>query len=726
MSTPLLYCPTCGAANAAGEDLCFACGKSLARAVDEQLDEFLLQGRYQILGQAGTGGFGAVYRARDTLQGNQVVAVKQINLRGLTPQETIEATDGFNREVQLLSTLAHEHLPHIHDHFTDAEHWYLVMDFIAGETLERYLTDETVSQHAIRMLSFDEILDIGLQLCAVLHYLHTRQPVIIFRDLKPSNIMRTPQGKLYLIDFGIARRFTPGKPKDTIPLGSPGYAAPEQYGKAQTTPRADIYSLGVLLHHLLSGTDPAETPFTFPSLRLYGSSGLAELETLILHMVALDASQRPGSIAEVREELQHVVALRSQVEPHAWHAPGVPGTTIKGQNGLIHYWQTTNFASQRSQGPHVMPGMQAQHTHIAQYTQYTQQGIHLLQPAPSSRRKLLVNGLAVGVGLLIGGVPLLSSLHLRRIQDTPPFATSELERVVHKYSVPINAMAWSPDGNYLALTTGHSTLSVWNTRNWLVHSFDSIGPVHSLSWSPDSSMLANTAGTALQIWSVGRREILYQLDNAVNSMRNAVQWSPREPTLALAGSDGAVNILDVSDLQHVKIVDTYRNVPARQNKVLLAWSPDGMLIATNVSEMVQVRTAVNGEVASMVGQPRNNPIIMSWSPDSSSIATANGDRFAQLWDQRDGTLLASYDTADEGSLSITDLTWSPDGHILGAATMSGKLYFWYLQQKQLQTFTSYNTLEPAPASLIAWSPRDQRIAVGYDDGRCLVWRAPTA
>src|SRR5260370_20801879 len=105
------------------------------------------------------------------------------------------------------------------------------MDFLEGETLEQYL-----AQRVSRSLPLDDVLDIALQLCNVLDYLHTRQPALIFRDLKPANIMPTPTGQCILIDFRSARHFNPDKLKDTMPLASPGYAAPEQYGKAQPTP----------------------------------------------------------------------------------------------------------------------------------------------------------------------------------------------------------------------------------------------------------------------------------------------------------------------------------------------------------------------------------------------------------------------------------------------------------------------------------------------------------
>src|SRR6266852_9063690 len=227
-----IYCNNCGAANQAQTMLCFACGQLLAAAVEDtsrpsQADSpaslALLAGRYRIIDMVGKGGFGAVYKAQDLRRNGALVAIKSINLHGLSPEEIIEATDTFNREVSLLSTLVHPNLPRIYDHFTDPEHWYLVMDFIEGETLEEYLEAAGTrqkkyffgllparkslpasaaqgTQQASR-LPVREVLDIAIQLCKVLNYLHMRQPPVIFRDVKPANIMRNPRGHIYLIDF---------------------------------------------------------------------------------------------------------------------------------------------------------------------------------------------------------------------------------------------------------------------------------------------------------------------------------------------------------------------------------------------------------------------------------------------------------------------------------------------------------------------------------------------
>lgn len=298
MSELLRYCPHCGVANAPESLRCFSCQHPFAEQ-DEAVQGIVLSGRYQLLTQVGAGGFGGVYRALDLAEERRVVAVKEIHLRGLSAQEMIEATDGFNREVSLLFALRHANLPRIHDTFTDAEHWYVVMDFIEGQTLEAYLAGRTVPVR--------EALEIALQICSVLDHLHTQEPAIIFRDLKPSNVMRTPAGRIYLIDFGIARLFSPGKLKDTMPFESPGYAAPEQYGRTQTTPQADIYSLGALLHCLLTGHDPAESPFRFAALPDTMNPALSGLDVLIQRMVATEPAERPASVTEVRAILQRLL-----------------------------------------------------------------------------------------------------------------------------------------------------------------------------------------------------------------------------------------------------------------------------------------------------------------------------------------------------------------------------------------------------------------------------------
>ncbi len=252
----------------------------------------LLARRYRILARIGVGGFGTVYKARDWRQHGKLVAIKEINMAALSAQEKIEVTDSFNREITLLSRLEHKHLPRIHNQYTDPEHWYIVMDYIEGQTLEELLARSPKGR-----LSLNQVAKIGIALCDVLAHLHNQSPSIIYRDVKPSNIMITPWGRLYLIDFGIARRYRPGQPRDTGPLGSPGYAAPEQYGRMQTTAQTDIYGLGATLQTLLTGKEPLD-------IRLQGMPQDVripwKLQALLTRMMDPDPFKRPQSMTEVK------------------------------------------------------------------------------------------------------------------------------------------------------------------------------------------------------------------------------------------------------------------------------------------------------------------------------------------------------------------------------------------------------------------------------------------
>ena len=329
-----LTCTTCGALNIPGSTLCMSCQHPLLLSA-YLVSQTLFQDRYSITGKIGVGGFGAVYKARDTQRADALVAIKEACLRGLTAQQAAEVTDAFHREADLLSQLTHPSLPRLHEQLDMPEQLYLVMEFLEGETLEDYH-----SKAANKRLVLSEVFDIGLQLCDVLEYLHMHQPPIVFRDLKPANIMRTPEGKLYVIDFGIARFFKPGQVKDTIALGSPGYAAPEQYGRVQTTPRADIYSLGAILHQLLTGKDPSDSPLFFTTLRgTYtrshsdpGSLTSSMVDTmmdnlgmLINSMVEMEPNKRPVSAAFVKQELHQLSLMWSEIVK-GYFRPRIPRT----------------------------------------------------------------------------------------------------------------------------------------------------------------------------------------------------------------------------------------------------------------------------------------------------------------------------------------------------------------------------------------------------------------
>lgn len=244
---------------------------------------------------------GAVYLAEDQRLPTRW-AIKEMKRDGLSAEDLEHAGELFRTEARLLSELRHRNLPRIVDFFETDGKLYLVMDFIEGETLEtRVGRDGPIS------LAF--AMDLCLQISDVLDYLHTRPSPVIFRDFKPANVMLTPQNEVKLVDFGIARIFRQDQATDTRALGTPGYAAPEQYGQGQSGPRTDLYALGATLHFALSGRDPTTEPFVFPPLTGFRQDLPTELIALIETCLNMQAAGRPESAFAVKREFERMAGV---------------------------------------------------------------------------------------------------------------------------------------------------------------------------------------------------------------------------------------------------------------------------------------------------------------------------------------------------------------------------------------------------------------------------------
>ncbi|HEX4713314.1 MAG TPA: WD40 repeat domain-containing serine/threonine-protein kinase, partial [Ktedonobacteraceae bacterium] len=473
-------CPACQTNNPPQAAFCFGCGKPLGQV---SATPELLHQRYHLLHRLGTGGFGSVYQAEDTQLGGRLVAVKEMSTQSsLSGQENTEATEAFKKEALLLAELMHPNLPRIYDHFSEGGNWYLVMDYIEGETLEEYLGKMTGGS-----LPLPEALDIGLQLCDVLDYLHTRQPPIIFRDLKPLNIMHTSSGHLYLIDFGIARHFKPGQIKDTVAFGSPGYAAPEQYGKTQTTPRSDIYSLGSTLHQMLTGIDPSLNPFRFAFLRLAeGKPTPKALAALVGSMVEMDELKRPASMKVVKAELQSIAARVASgsfaiVKSSAFAAPVEP--------------------ARAPVSPVTYGALRCAHKGM-------HQSVRSLAWSPDS--KLLVSS---------------GNDNVVEVWDA---ADGKHVRSYINHTGSVRVVLWSPDGKYVASAGEDKTVHIWEANSgktvqiYRGHSHRVTG----LGWSPDSCRIASSSiDKRVQVWDI---QTGYTYVNYIrhNDIVYCAAWSP--------------------------------------------------------------------------------------------------------------------------------------------------------------------------------------------------------
>ena len=256
----------------------------------------LVDGKYRVLRKCGQGGMSVVYMAINE-RANKTWAIKEIRKDGTQDYEVVK--QGLIVETDLLKRLNHPHLPSIVDVIDGDGSFLIVMDFIEGNTLSDILKESGAQPQ-------ESVIDWAKQLCDVLGYLHSRNPAIIYRDMKPSNVMLKPDGNVVLFDFGTAREYKSQNLEDTVCLGTRGYAAPEQYGgHGQTDARTDIYCLGATMYHLLTGHNPGEPPYEMYPIRHWNPGLSAGLEAIILKCTQKNPIDRYQSCAELRYALDH-------------------------------------------------------------------------------------------------------------------------------------------------------------------------------------------------------------------------------------------------------------------------------------------------------------------------------------------------------------------------------------------------------------------------------------
>ncbi len=697
-----IYCTHCGTANRMQSAFCFACGqplqnmavapKALAagdsgsggyRSRSGQLaPRYLLKQRYRIITRLGNGGFGAVYKAEDAQFGNRLVAVKEMNRGGLTPLEIAGAADAFKREALLLAKLRHPSLPSIYDHFTEGGRWYLVMDYIEGETLEAHL------ERAERV-RVEDVLRIGMQLCEVLGYLHNCQPPVIFRDLKPANIILAPQGRIYLIDFGLARLFDPAQSKNSSPFGSPGYAAPEQYDSPQTTAQADIYSLGATLHQLLTGAHPSARPFEFAPIRFPPTSPLAAFGDLIMRMLEMNPGRRPENMLAVARELHSISNHLREASRNAAQVantrpsppplpPAPPGSSFTPRN--------------LSRGP-IMPLSSGSSGSLPRQPQVPRSGV-----SPQSSGNVMA----------------------------PPAGT--VFCIFEGHMGAIDDLCWSSDGALIASTSDDKTVHIWNpVTGAIVQTYrDARKRAMTLAWSPDGLMLASGyAGdkrnpeTLQVIQALSGEKVFAYVSNAsfwntqADKTIYALGWSPDGTRLACGGGEYKI---DIFDARLWKQQCTYKG----HNSAVyaLAWSPDGrQIISTGADDAMHLWDAVNGKNIATYFKHSSIVSGVAWSPNGQRIVSVSYDKTAQVWNAVTGTSLTTYRNHIE---RIQSVAWSPDGTRIATGGRDGTVHIWDANKgTTILTFRGHKD----SVSAVRWSPDGKRLATASADRIAHVWHA---
>lgn len=262
----------------------------------------LVDGKYRIIAQTGKGGMSTVWLALNEAV-NKQWAIKEVKKSSSSTSDQI-IKQNLVTEAGILRHLKHPHLPSIVDIFNEDDTFLIVMDYIEGRTLSDILKEQGRQPQA-------DVVDWALQICSVFKYLHGLNPPIIYRDMKPGNVMLKPDGNIMVIDFGTAREYKHESGEDTIHLGTKGYAAPEQFqdNHQQTDPRTDIYNLGATMYHLVTGKNPSKPPFKFLPIRQVDRTLSSGLESIILKCVAPDPNERYQTVDDLEFALEHYQEL---------------------------------------------------------------------------------------------------------------------------------------------------------------------------------------------------------------------------------------------------------------------------------------------------------------------------------------------------------------------------------------------------------------------------------
>ena len=258
----------------------------------------IISGKYELLTEVGRGGMSTVYLARDlTLTKNW--AVKEVYKKGVLEGQIV--SNGLLAEANLMKNLDHPALPRIVDIIEESDRWYIVMDYIEGETLKDIL-EATGPQKQSQVINWAK------ELAAILYYLHGQDPPIIYRDMKPANVILQPSGQLKLIDFGIAKKYDAKKREDTLALGTDAFAAPEQFYNSKgilvkADVRTDIYNLGATMYNLLTDMLPTDEPYKFLPIRQINPEFSAGLEKIIIKCIEPDPKDRFQTVEELVKAL---------------------------------------------------------------------------------------------------------------------------------------------------------------------------------------------------------------------------------------------------------------------------------------------------------------------------------------------------------------------------------------------------------------------------------------
>jgi serine/threonine protein kinase len=596
--------------------------------------------RYEIVRQIGGGGMGTVYLALDLRLDKAECALKVLSDSDLIdPADKDSVRAAFKREASLLARLSHPNIPRVIDYFQSSEDSCIVMEYIRGKTLYNLVADRKNG----RPLPENRVLELATQMCAVLQYLHDQVPPIIFRDVNPKNLMLDEHGVIKLIDFGIARIFKARKKHDTEQWGTPGFAAPEQYGDNQSDRRTDVYGLGVTLWFLLTGNMPVESDFGPFSAHLVNS--------------------------RISDNTEKVIWTATQREP---------------KNRFQNVWQMQDAL----QGKHRThrTTQRAAREYVRSIVLTVDKQVKSMSAPPSNSWKQWLNNhrygtIAFGISLLIlGGAFLLASFSsaLPPLSATATASTTSLPVTRASTLRTVTAVAETPTVTSTRPPTSTPVperitadnigkLTLWKLKT------DAFG----FAWMPDS-----VRPTVLVAGSKGL--VFYDIIRDTSTLLSAEFGGSQVVAVNKAGTLGAVQgdaddigVIEVKSqgirhlLGHSNRIDA---LTFRSNTSLLSGGRDGRLLLWDLSTY---------SVTAAFASDENNPVnVIAMSSQGNIFASGSDDGLVRVWDPEAPDKPLNVFSHEQ---PVKGLAFSPDGKWLVSVGGQNGIRSWSLNNED--TFT---------------------------------------